>query len=164
MTSKSFEELYSELNSMNTQDIKYTLEQALKNLEKCTAPFEVRDIVEHQQEIINRQQVEIERLKNRNDFLEFEYKNQSDLFWKRVELAKYEAVKEFAEKSEMEVFIKQDEQRNQMLDILKSHRATLSYSDVEQATDNWLRGYGEAVQDVIGVFDNLLKEMAGDTE
>lgn len=77
---------------------------------------------------------------------------------------KAEAVKEFAEKFEMAFFIKQDEQREQMLDILKSHRATLSYSDVEQATDNWLRGYGESVQDVIGILDNLLKETAGDTE
>lgn len=77
---------------------------------------------------------------------------------------KAEAVKEFAEKFEMAFFIKQDEQREQMLDILKSHRATLSYSDVEQATDNWLRGYGESVQDVIGILDNLLKETAGETE
>ena len=74
------------------------------------------------------------------------------------------AVKEFVEKFEMAFFIKKDEQREQMLDILKSHRATLSYSDVEQATDNWLRGYGEATQDVIGILDNLVKEMAGDTE
>ena len=77
---------------------------------------------------------------------------------------KAEAVKEFAEKFETALFIKQDEQREQMLDILKSHRATLSYSDVEQATDNWLRGYGESVQDVIGILDNLLKETAGETE
>lgn len=62
MTSKYFEELYSELNSMNTQDIKYTLEEASKNLKKCTAPFEVRDIVEQQQ-------AEIERLKIENQSL-----------------------------------------------------------------------------------------------
>lgn len=78
--------------------------------------------------------------------------------------ARTEAVKEFVKKSEMAVFVKQDEQREQMFDILKSHRATLSYFAIEQATDNWIRGYGEAVQDVIGILDNLLKEMAGDTE
>ena len=74
---------------------------------------------------------------------------------------KAEAYKEFAERSEKEIFIKQDDERKQMLEILKTYRGTRNYSDTEQATDNWLRGYGEAVQDILGVFDNLLKEMVG---
>lgn len=115
MTSKSFEELYSELNSMNTQDIKHALEEASKNLKKCTAPFEVRDIVEQQQS-------EIERLNNLKRFekfiderihtdkvrgltWEFKTKEERDkAFEKELEklfdiaTAKSEAVKEFAER------------------------------------------------------------------
>lgn len=62
MMSKSFEEFYSELNSMSTQDIKNALEEASKNLEKCTEPFEARDIIKQQQETIESQKAEIERL------------------------------------------------------------------------------------------------------
>lgn len=75
-----------------------------------------------------------------------------------------EAYKEFAERSEKEIFIKQDDERKQMLKILKTYRETRTYSDTEQATDNWLRGYGEAVQDILCVFDNLLKELVGDNQ
>jgi hypothetical protein len=77
---------------------------------------------------------------------------------------KSEAYKEFAERSEKEIFIKQEDERKQMLKILKTYRGTKAYSDTEQATDNWLRGYGEAVQDVLGVFNNLLKELVGDKD
>lgn len=75
---------------------------------------------------------------------------------------KSEAVKEFTEKSERAIFIKQDEEREQMLKILKTYRGTRTYSDTEQATDNWLRGYGEAVQDILSINNNLAKEMAGE--
>lgn len=49
-------------------------------------------------DLINRQNAEIERLKSRRNFLEIEYKNQSNLFWERVEGAKSEAIREFAER------------------------------------------------------------------
>ena len=110
--------------------------------------------------LISRQQAEIERLKIENQSL----RGAANSYKIHYNEARAEAVKEFVEKSEMAFFVKQDEQREQMFDILKSHRATLSYFAIEQATDNWIRGYGEAVQDVIGILDNLLKEMAGDTE
>ena len=48
--------------------------------------------------LINRQKAEIEELKNRNAFLENEYKNQGELFWERVKIKQSEAVKEFADK------------------------------------------------------------------
>lgn len=75
---------------------------------------------------------------------------------------KAEAYKEFAERSEKEIFIKQEDERKQMLKILKTYRGTRNYSDTEQSTDNWLRAYGEAVQDILGVFNNLLNELVGD--
>ncbi len=48
--------------------------------------------------LINRQKAEIERLQSRNNFLEIEYKNQSNLFWSRVDGAKTDAIREFAER------------------------------------------------------------------
>ena len=47
---------------------------------------------------INRQAAEIERLQNRNKFLEIEYKNQGNLFWARVQTSNLEAIKGFAER------------------------------------------------------------------
>ena len=41
---------------------------------------------------------EIERLRNRNKFLEIEYKNQGNLFWARVQTSNLEAIKDFAER------------------------------------------------------------------
>lgn len=82
--------------------------------------------------------------------------------FKSESVIKSEAVREFAEKTEKVVFIKQNEQREQMIEILKTYRGTRAYSDTELATDNWLRGYGEAVQDVIDIIDDLVKEMVGD--
>ena len=49
-------------------------------------------------DLINRQAAEIERLRNRNKFLEIEYKNQCNLFWARVQTSNLEAIKEFAER------------------------------------------------------------------
>lgn len=101
-------------------------------------------------DIINRQKAEIKKLRYNLEAVLDERADHS------------EAYKEFAEKSEKDIFIKQEDERMQMLKILKTYRGTKSYSDTERATDNWLRGYGEAVQDVLGVFDNLLKELAGE--
>lgn len=87
MMSKSFEEFFSELNSMNIQDINPALEEASKNLKKCTAPFEVRDIVEQQQ-------AEIERLKIENQSL----RAAANSYKIHYNEARSEAVKEFAER------------------------------------------------------------------
>ena len=54
-------------------------------------------------DLINRQKAEIIRLKNRNAFLENEYKNQGELFWERVKIKQSEAIKEFAEKVKKEI-------------------------------------------------------------
>lgn len=61
-----------------------TYEEALKNLKKCIAPFEVRDIVEQQQ-------AEIERLKKLLAEADTSYNKCAKRFYK-------EGVKEFAEK------------------------------------------------------------------
>lgn len=77
---------------------------------------------------------EIEKLESRNNFLEFEYKNQGNLFWARVNRAKAEAIKEFAERLK------------KLFDVLECQ-----YFD-EDITMNTIRG----------TVDNLVKEMVGD--
>lgn len=126
--------------------------------------------------LINRQKAEIERLNSRKEVVVPSmrcvdgnplngFNLESHRFVARtVEDVKAEAYKEFAEKSEKEIFIKQDNERKQMLEILKTYRGTRTYSDTERATDNWLRGYGEAVQDILSINDNLLKEMVGEND
>lgn len=101
-------------------------------------------------DLINRQKAEIKKLRYNLEAVLDERADHS------------EAYKEFAERSEKEIFIKQEDERKQMLKILKTYRGTRNYSDTEQSTDNWLRGYGEAVQDILGVFNNLLNELVGD--
>ena len=93
MTTKTYEELMSEINSMN-------IEEALKNAEKCLEPFEARDIIKQQQEAINRQKAEIERLTGaRNtdpmDFCGVLCRYAEEL----INKAKAEAVKEFEERA-----------------------------------------------------------------
>ena len=56
------------------------------------------EIIKALSDRINRQKAEIERLRNRNKFLEIEYKNQGNLFWERVQISNLSAIKEFAER------------------------------------------------------------------
>ena len=69
MMTEKFEELYSELNAMDSQEIKNAIEEAMrKGCKNIIAPFEVRCIIEAQQETINRQKAEIERLTKNIEF------------------------------------------------------------------------------------------------
>lgn len=86
-------------------------------------------------DLITRRQMEIEKLKSRNNFLEIEYKNQSNLFWERVEGAKSEAIREFVER--------------------------LKKSDVFY---DCIRAIGnvDKIDCVVNTIDNLVKEMVGE--
>lgn len=86
-----------------------------------------------QQGMIDYQKAEIEKLKNRNAFLENEYKNQGKLFWERVKIKQSEAIKEFAER--LKTMISQ-------IDI------SMPYDDKE-----------DIVEKIVFKLDNLVKEM-----
>lgn len=98
MTTKTYEEFMSEINSMN-------IKEALKNAEKCLEAFTPEDIIKQQQETIESQKAEIERLK---DYPKCVYEYDGDITdyclktpcpnYKTVDAIKAEAVKEFAEK------------------------------------------------------------------
>ena len=92
-----------------------TDKQIIKALERCFSrgfdestcyecPFYtatakcVEDLRDGVLDLINRKNAEIERLQNRNKFLEIEYKNQGNLFWARVQTSNLEAIKEFTER------------------------------------------------------------------
>lgn len=77
----------------------------ISNCRQCSYRFNEDDEFDCEEELgrdtldlINRQKAEIEELKNRNAFLENEYKNQGELFWERVKIKQSEAIKEFAER------------------------------------------------------------------
>jgi hypothetical protein len=64
---------------------------------------------------------------------------------------------EYIEREAVEkaVFIKQDQERQHWIEYLKQFRGTADYSSKEQAVDNWLRGYGEAVENLLAIFETL---------
>ena len=67
-----------------------------------------RMCAENALDLINRQAAEIERLRNRNKFLEIEYKNQGNLFWARVQTSNLEAIKGFAERLKKIIYTHMD--------------------------------------------------------
>lgn len=44
---------------------------------------------------------------------------------------------------------------------VKQYRAMQGYSDIEHDIDNFLRGYNEAVEDILTILDGTPKEMEG---
>ena len=67
-------------------------------------------------------------------------------------MAEYIKLSEF----EKAVFVKQEEEKRYWFDWLKQFRATKEYPIKETAVDNFLRGYGEAVQHTLSVNEQLL--------
>lgn len=105
MMTEKFEELYSELNAMDSQEIKDAIEEAMrKGCKNIIAPFEVRCIIEAQQETINRQKAEIKGLTSGkcvylSDDEDTEYCVEGPCpNYKTEEQIKAEAFKEFAER------------------------------------------------------------------
>ncbi len=45
---------------------------------------------------------------------------------------------------------------------VKQYRAMQGYSDIEHDTDNFLRGYNEAVEDILAILDGTSKERGGE--
>lgn len=95
--------------------------------------------------LINRQKAEIEELKNRNAFLENEYKNQGELFWERVKIKQSEAIKEFAERLKSKL--------NNLEFRTKTHRKTVPTKFCDDNA-NWVMH--ECVPEEI---DKLVREM-----
>lgn len=73
---------------------------------------------------------------------------------------------EYIKLSELEkaVLTKQEEEKQYWFDWLKQFRATKEYPIKETAVDNFLRGYGEAVQYILSVNKPLLLKSADVTE
>ena len=45
---------------------------------------------------------------------------------------------------------------------VKQYRAMQGYSDIEHDVDNFLRGYNEAVEDILAILDGTPKERGGE--
>ena len=94
-----------------------------------------------------------------------EQKEKAEAFEKKWKAeVKSEAYREFVERLEKELFIKQNERREHWMETLNQHRCTKAYKDYEWSIDNWLRGYGEAVQDILAINQNFLKELVGEDD
>ena len=52
-----------------------------------------------------------------------------------------------------QIIRKQAEVSDYWQNDVKSYRATKGYSDIEHDTDNFLRGYNEAVEDMLAILD-----------
>lgn len=128
MITKTYEELMSEINLT-------TIEEALKNAEKCLEAFEVRDIIRQQQETINCLQAEIERLQTAKSF----ECNVTKFFDRYKTHIKAEAVKEFAERLKEEL-----------------------EGEYIKATNKLENAQNIVVSTNIKIVDNLVKEMVGE--
>ena len=64
---------------------------------------------------------------------------------------------EYIEREAIEkaVLTKQERERQHWIEYLNRFRATADYSSKEQAVDNWLRGYGEAVENLLAIFETI---------
>ncbi len=111
---EAYKDILIKTDIKNTNKTKLTEEQIIKAMQcvignnvSCSEceyqkvlPFPScrRMCAEQALDLINRKNAEIERLQNRNKFLEIEYKNQGNLFWARVQTSNLEAIKDFAER------------------------------------------------------------------
>ena len=57
---------------------------------------------------------------------------------------------------------KKDDVSNYWQKNVKQYRAMQGYSDIEHDVDNFLRGYNEAVKDILTILDGTPKERGGE--
>lgn len=173
MTTKTFEELMSEINSMN-------IEEALENAEKCLAAFEVRDIIKQQQEIIDRQKAENKALQMDNKQLETDNFN-ANMNCEHLQ-AKYERLLKAKEQIEAEasqeihslhseikaqsnalLAYKEELERYQSGVYIKLAKAEAVKEFVEMLKEKATPHYFDNTHFAVKVeeIDNLVKEIAG---
>lgn len=56
------------------------------------------------------------------------------------------------------IIVKKAEVSEYWIDDVKQYRATQGYSDIEHDVDNFLRGYNEAVEDMLAILDSERKD------
>ena len=96
---------------------------------------DVADCLEELLETIQRQKDEIERLTE------------------QLKTARVEAVREFADTVIERIIRKKAETSDYWQNDVKRYRAMQGYADIEHEADNFLRGYNEAVDDVLALLD-----------
>ena len=61
-----------------------------------------------------------------------------------------------------QIIRKKAEVSNYWQNDVKQYRAMQGYSDIEHDVDNFLRGYNEAVEDILDILDGTPKERGGE--
>jgi hypothetical protein len=70
-----------------------------------------------------------------------------------IATARADAVREFADTVIERIIRKKAETSDYWQNDVKRYRAMQGYSDIEHEADNFLRGYNEAVDDVLALLD-----------
>lgn len=86
--------------------------------------------------------------------IEFVERHLGAVLDKVVKHKQEEAVKEFTEK----IIRKKSEIIEYWKNDVKQYRAMKGYSDIEHDVDNFLRGYNEAVEDMLAILDERRKD------
>ena len=63
-----------------------------------------------------------------------------------------------------QIIRKQSEVSDYWQKNVKQYRTMKGYSDIEHDVDNFLRGYNEAVEDILAILDGTSKERGGENE
>ena len=143
MTKKPFQEQLSIFSLLGElPKIENGLEEAWGNLKKCTEPFTAQDIIRQQQETINSQKAEIERLE----------RNLEEAFAEIEELRTLQTdlVNEFVKKLKAKFIC--------MEYVIKTSRKTMPVERVKAEVDAVLQN------GCPNVIDKILKEVIGDTQ
>ena len=61
-----------------------------------------------------------------------------------------------------QIIIKKSQVSDYWQNDVKQYRAMQGYSDIEHDVDNLLRGYNEAVKDILAILDGIPKERGGE--
>ena len=61
-----------------------------------------------------------------------------------------------------QIIIKKSQVSDYWQNDVKQYRAMQGYSDIEHDIDNFLRGYNEAVEDILAILDGTPKERGGE--
>lgn len=157
MTKKPYQEQLSKFSLLGElPKVETGLEKAWENLKKCTEPFTAQDIIRQQQETINRQKAEIERLQG----LLSEWKKEA---YKLAD-SKDEHFKicdEYAEKAK--------QRYSEMFDEAKGKIKVEAVKEFDELLKEDCLAYPLEKDDLtmlvdVKSYNNLLKEMAGDAE
>lgn len=138
-----------------------TDEQIIKGLECCNAekidcrkcPYRFKDNIDECRMCFGFLSLDALALHQRQKDQIAIYKKLLDKAEERIATARADAVREFADTVIERIIRKKAETSDYWQNDVKRYRAMQGYADIEHEADNFLRGYNEAVDDVLALLD-----------